>query len=408
MSETYERFLEALRCAVCGKSVDWTEPISDQEWGRLIRLSREHSVAPLFAQAVYRCPSLAVAPTQQKTLLQMAKRLTVFQARRTAEFLLLYDALSRQGLRPAVMKGIVCRSLYPHPEQRFSVDEDLLIAPEDFPLYHRALTEYGLSLVKPNQPLADADEVSYQDKDRQLYIELHMRPFPPDSKAYGDCNMLFLGMLDRTVNIQVEEMPVRTLAPTDHLLYLLCHAYKHFLHSGVGIRQVCDIGMFTASYCSQLDWAHILKACQDIRIDRFAAAIFRIAHRYLGFAFPDAFAAIIVDEEPLLQDILSGGLYGTVNIDRVHSSNMTLDAVAASKAGKRRGGVLHSVFLPVDELAGHYPYLRRYPVLLPLAWSQRIWGYLSHKKGGRPVHPTESVRIGNTRIALLRKYGIID
>lgn len=34
------------------------------------------------------------------------------------------------------------------------------------------------------------------------------------------------------------------LAPTDHLLCLLCHAYKHFLYAGFGIRHVCDIGIF--------------------------------------------------------------------------------------------------------------------------------------------------------------------
>ena len=37
---------------------------------------------------------------------------------------------------------------------------------------------------------------------------------------------------------------IRILAPTDHLLCLLCHAYKHFLYAGFGIRHVCDIGIF--------------------------------------------------------------------------------------------------------------------------------------------------------------------
>lgn len=408
MTETYERFLEALRCAVRGRSVDWREAISSQEWMRLIRLSQEHSVTPLFAQAVYRCSALAAVPTAQKMLLQLAKRSTIIQARRTAEFLLLYDALSRQGLHPVVMKGIVCRSLYPHPSQRPSVDEDLLIAPEDFSRYHRALTEYGLTLANPNQPLEGADEVSYLDARRQLYIELHMRPFPPDSKAYGDCNTLFAGILDRTVTIQVEGMSVCTLAPTDHLLYLLCHAYKHFLYSGVGIRQICDIGMFTRAYDGEIDWDHILNACQRIRIIRFAAAIFRIAQRHLGFEMPTAFSTIDVDESDLLEDMLSGGLYGASDINRLHSSTMTLEAVAANKTGRRRVGALHSVFLPVGSLSGRYPYLRRHPWLLPVAWVQRVWSYATKKNGSGPINPSESIRIGNNRISLLREYGIID
>lgn len=33
---------------------------------------------------------------------------------------------------------------------------------------------------------------------------------------------------------------------SDHLFYLICHALKHFYHSGFGIRQVCDILLFAA------------------------------------------------------------------------------------------------------------------------------------------------------------------
>ena len=232
-----------------------------------------------------------------------------------------------------------------------------------------------------------------------------MSLFPPDSRAYGDCNTLFTGVLDRTVTVQIEDVTVRTLAPTDHLLYLICHAYKHFLHSGVGIRQVCDIAMFTRAYGDKVDWGRILAACRSIRIEVFAAAIFRITERHLGFAIPEAFAGIAVDETDLLEDMLSGGVYGTADEDRLHSSTMTLDAVAADKAGRKSGNLLHSVFLPLGSLQGRYPYLRRWPVLLPVAWAQRVLGYAAKRK---KVDPSRTVRIGRDRIQLLRQYHIID
>ena len=122
---------------------------------------------------------------------------------------------------------------------------------------------------------------------------------------------------------------------------------------------------------------------------------------------PAAFASVDVDESNLLEDILSDGLYGMEDIDRAHSSTLTLNAVAADRTGKRRGGAIRSVFLPVRSLVGRFPYLRKYPVLLPVAWGQRIWGYLSRKKGPA-VHPARSVEIGNRRIELLKEYGIID
>ena len=48
-----------------------------------------------------------------------------------------------------------------------------------------------------------------------------------------------VGVVD-AVELRIRDVPILTLAPTDHLLFLLCHAYKHLLHGGIGIRQLCE------------------------------------------------------------------------------------------------------------------------------------------------------------------------
>ena len=57
---------------------------------------------------------------------------TAAQIRRTQAFAAVYQDLLIQGIRPVVVKGLVCRELYPSPEQRISGDEDLLLDPESF------------------------------------------------------------------------------------------------------------------------------------------------------------------------------------------------------------------------------------------------------------------------------------
>ena len=405
MDAVESRLLDALRCAVRGEAAAWDEPLSRAEQTRLFRLAAEHHVVPLVAEAVY--GTLEPGSPFRRQLVREARKLTVWQARRTAEFLLLYEELGRQGLQPAVMKGVVCRDLYPQPEQRPSEDEDLLVSDEEFPRLHRALIACGFRTADPGVLPEEADEVSYLDESRALYLEVHKRLFASDSDAYGDCNAPFAGALERTVTVQIGDMTVRTLAPTDHLLFLLCHAYKHFLHGGVGIRQLCDIGLFAERYAQELDWAHIVSACRELHIAAFCGALLRIGERYLGFAMPGVFADYDGDVAPLLEDILSGGLYGVEDINRAHSSTLTLDAVEADRTGRRRGGALRSVFLPANQLAGRYTYLRQRPWLLPVAWGQRIWGYVTEKRR-KTVKPTETLRIGRERIALLRQYGIID
>ncbi|MBR6007291.1 MAG: nucleotidyltransferase family protein [Clostridia bacterium] len=405
--KTEELFLDALRCALHGERLQWTEPLSPTAFSRVFNLARTHAVLPLIAEAMCGCDSADGQKPSDSYYFKLAKKDTIVQASRSAEFLLLYRRLLVKGLHPAVIKGIVCRSLYPEPEQRRSTDEDLLVRHNELKLYHEALISDGFELVDPYEDLSKAFEVSYRDDSRGLYIEVHVCPFAPDSDAYGDCNALFDGALDRTVTIDIGGVSLRTLAPTDHLLYLLCHAYKHFLHGGIGIRQTADIGLFSAKYADEIDWEHVQKGCEQIRILQFAFALFRIAEKYLGLPCPPMFRSSEVDEEPLLNDILSGGLYGVEDINRAHSSTLTIDAVASGKTGKRRGGALRSVFLPADSLAGRFPYLRKRPWLLPVAWVQRGWRYLAERRIGK-VRPSETLRIGKDRIALLRKYDIID
>ena len=39
---------------------------------------------------------------------------------------MLFDKMRQNGLTPLIVKGIVCRDLYPNPDLRTSNDEDLI------------------------------------------------------------------------------------------------------------------------------------------------------------------------------------------------------------------------------------------------------------------------------------------
>lgn len=50
------------------------------------------------------------------------------QTMRTNEFLELNKKLHAAGVRPLVVKGIICRNLYPQPDYRRFGDEDVLVS----------------------------------------------------------------------------------------------------------------------------------------------------------------------------------------------------------------------------------------------------------------------------------------
>jgi len=412
MDATIKTFLMILKAALGGERPVMDREILPDEWHRLFRLASIHNVLPLFYEAIYTEPSLVKEQPLLAWVRRQVMQQVIMQALRTNEFLELNDRLQESGIRPLVIKGIICQNLYRKPDHRPSGDEDVLISADSFAECHRVMTGQGLQAGKTD--LATAYEVPYRKAGSPLYIELHKHLFPPESDAYGDMNRFFEGVLDRAVGLEIQGSTVYTLGYTDHLFYLICHAFKHFLHSGFGIRQVCDIVLYANEYGTQIDWMQILEYCKMIHAENFAAAMFQIGRNFLVFdpdkaGYPDAWREIRVNELPMLKDLLSGGLYGDANMSRKHSSNITLDAVAAQKQGRKaKNGLLTSVFPPVSKIEGRYPYLKKHPYLLPVAWCSRLWAYSKETRHSQNNNAADALRIGNERIELMKEYGILN
>lgn len=411
MERLYERFLQAMRAALRNETVNWDD-MTAEEMENLITLAQEHHVLPMIFEAIYACPS---AQVMHPWLYSQCRRGTVqsvmAQSMKTAEFLELSRAFDRAGVRPLVVKGIICRELYPMPDYRLSGDEDVFCGEDQFKACHRVMIDCDM---EPSAPDLDDYEVPYRKCDGALYIELHKSLFARKSDVFGGCNALFDDAFDRAIEVEIRGQKIPTLGHTDHMLYLIVHAFKHFLHSGFGIRQVCDMALFANAYGPKIDWAYVLEKCKALRADHFAAALFQIGEKYLTFSpenaqYPQFWKDISVDSEALLADLLYGGIYGSADRSRVHSSNMTLNAVAKDMQGKKaKRGILRTVFPSAKSIENRFPYLHRHPYLLPVAWTARIFGYAKESIVDPNSAAGDVIRTGSQRIELLRQYGIID
>lgn len=415
MDKCNEYFLTILRAALRGESAPIEEDLSAEQWQQILHLGNTHHVLPMVYEAIYALPSVR----QHCQGIMTFSRQQVFhqimtQTMKTAEFLALEQHLQASGLRPLVVKGIICRQLYPQPDARSSGDEDILIPPEQFDAYHAAVTAFGMETPEDPEKIVYSYEVPYGKVGSPLYIEMHKSLFPPESGAYGEFNRFFEGVFDRAVCQEIQGVPVWTMCPTDHLFYLICHAFKHFLHSGFGIRQVCDIILYANAYGSQADWSQLLENCRAIHAERFCAALFRIGEKHLVFdpdkaCYPDEWRCIEVDETLMLEDLLSSGLYGDSNMSRKHSSSITLDAVASQKNGKKaKGGIAASLFPPFRIMSARFHYLEKAPWLLPVAWVHRVVKYGKEIRTSRDNSAIDSLKIGQQRVDMMRSYGIIE
>ncbi|MCD7817700.1 MAG: nucleotidyltransferase family protein [Lachnospiraceae bacterium] len=410
-----ELFLQALNAALKNEKVTWADGIPPETWYLLFQLAEKHHILPMIYEAVYNCP--AAKEVDQNLFLPFKQRTVqtvMLQTMKTSEFLALYRTLTDAGVTPVVVKGIICRNLYPNPDYRISGDEDILIPEGCFSKCHELMIDCGMECAESEIDIEQAYEVPYGKKGSPIYIEAHKALFPPDSEAYGDFNRFFTDIWRRAIKVSVDGVQILTMGYTDHLFYLICHSFKHFLHSGFGIRQVCDIILFANQYGREVDWQLLLKQCQEIRADLFTAALFKIGQKYLTFdpvkaCYPPEWQKVEVDETLLLNDLLDAGVYGDGSMSRKHSSNMTINAVESQKQGKKAGrGFLKSLFPSAKALEKRYPYLQKKPFLLPVAWVSRIWTYKKETDRGNNNNAAESIKIGEQRVELMKQYGILD
>ena len=394
-----QNFILLLRSALSNQPIKPAMLSESADISSVLRLAYDQKLYHMILSVMPEA-SLPVSSDRRTALIsQITFRVTSAKA-----FLDLLTDMERAGLHPLVVKGIVCRSLYLQPEFRPSGDEDLYVSQDEFEPCCAFLKSRGMS---PDKALSDdRDEIGWRSGDGQ-FIELHRELF--EGEAFSELRQFFdFSTLEREVYPTPYGKSVVSLCPHDHFLYLLLHAYKHFVHSGFGIRQVCDIGMWAQKYTDWIDWQKLYEQCACVKISQFAAAVLCIA-RYdlqIEFSLPDCFAAPADYGKPMLKDILSGGIYGSADVNRQHSATVTLNAVKAHKTDTGFS-VLQSVFPSKTEMQNRFSYVKKYPILLPAAWIQRIFNYVkSGKNTGKD--PTESLAVGKARIELLRYYGIVD
>lgn len=405
-----EELLKILESFMHGDKYHFPEGFTQVE--ELYQLATIHNMAAAVYEQIrgedlLKCPDYAafVSAFKSSTIRDVMR-----QVQRTDGFLRVYQQICAQGVRPLVVKGIICRNLYKKSDYRISGDEDILVKKEDFAVCDSILLKEGFQreeIDEKNLP----QEIPYMNLKNGVYIEMHFDLFAEESGAYGHLNKEFADVFDTCICEEIQGKTVWTLNPTLHLFYLICHSLKHFLHGGFGVRQVCDMVMMAEHYGESIDWSYIFRRLKELRMETFWDGLVEIGSEYLGFSYekshyPADKRKAHVDCRDLLLDLLNSGIYGDSSMERKHSSNITL---AAAESGKKdtMTSMRASMFPGKEYMKKGYPWLERYPWLLPAAWVMRIVKYLGAAKKKGSSEPS-GVEIGMSRVELLREYDIID
>lgn len=371
-----------------------SEPIK-LDYQKLFDLANQHQISALIYNQIYNFDDFPEEIKQRWK--RDALKINAFQTRKTMKILQVYRQFLKQGLKVLIVKGLVCRALYPQPDNRQSNDEDLYVQKEEYEAVKDILLKNNFTVVSDSN-----DVTTFIDPVSGLSIELHTALFSLESKAYGNYQRYFDQAFDESIVHSIDGVEVYSLEYTQHLLFLILHFVKHFFHGGVGIRQVVDIVMYSEAYVDKVNWDRLYDILKDLNIYVLIVNLFALAHEQLEFDYTKIRVPEGIDKsdyQDLFDDIMDAGIFGQSSSERIHSATITLNTISDGKTS-----VLKSIFPSLKEMQGKYKYLNKYPVLLPFAYLSRIVNY---KKNNSSKKSQRTIEVGKQRIELLKKYRVI-
>ncbi len=384
--------------------------LCQQEWEEVVRIARAHNVFPLIFEKASENESFVSLPEYQQYAFEVMS-IVAGQARRTEAFLSLYKEFVKADIHPIVMKGLICRQLYEeYCDHRPSGDEDILIQKSEFELVQQILVKNGYYPDHENikvEQLEDLQEVTFFNTVIGLSIEVHVNPIGHEDNWRRQLNDCFKNVFQNRIDEVVDDVAITTMGYTDHMLFLILHAFKHLTAGGFGIRQVLDILIYAEKYESVCNWEHLCEVLTGLKAELFLQDLFYIGEKYLGFHMEGASESNCPDD--LLAEILSCGVFGNATQAQRTATQMTSSAMQSKRKDNfsNLSTWFYTVFPAKSQMLSFHPELQEKPWLLPVCWVKRWGRFLAHNKANGGNLAAESMKISKRRIELLKKYDIL-
>ncbi len=324
------------------------------------------------------------------------------------------NMLEDNGIACCVLKGEAIARLYCEPAFRISGDTDILIdsALEDQAV--QLLREYGLEVHTRNTSSHHFRCYGAATG----FIEFHVALYSESSNTlYFNHGHSFQ---EYYVEVVVDDnKTIKTLGITDGIIYLTLHAIKHFLHKGVGIRQLMDMALYMKRYQAEIHWDKFNCIMKKLKFNTFIDYSVTICVKHLGFAYQD-FAGLrnyeeyLCDENilnRLIDDIRKGGVFGFDDQGRRNFKTKYLSRKYYSQKRiffgvygiwKRMWTSASVLFPSLEHMCRKFNYLRRFPLLLPIAWVHRMVVFLLERQSTDVVEDTSK-----ERLELLRQLNML-
>lgn len=277
----HESFLQLVRLGI-GVSGD-TTITKDVDWEALKALVDEQGLSGVILDGIEKLP-VGHRPPQVLLLNWIGETLqeeSVYESHQQ-EAIKMASLFNKNYIRTFVLKGAVVAECYPKPNHRVSADIDCFLLPSQGEFDAWAL---GNDLIKANG--YEVGTGFYKNSSFHLtnvMVENHqfMVPFR-GNKTLKNLELLLQSLIrndkgeDRFDGTWLYRPPVMVSA-----LFLIEHAYSHFLHEGLTWRMVLDWMMYSRKHENDINWIEFSALIDEFRFRKFFDSYVRLGKYLLG------------------------------------------------------------------------------------------------------------------------------
>lgn len=320
----------------------------------LFRLSKFHFLDSLIGTVLKQAQ--VTLPKQWEERISKAKRKELlFDVERKK----LCSFMESESIWYMPLKGIVLKDIYPGIGLRQMSDNDILFDS----CYSQKIKNYmksqGYEFISVGKGIHDV----YQ-KPPIYNFEMHRALFGT-SHEQSWCDY-YQNVKERLIQNKNTSYGYH-FSDEDFYVYLICHAYKHYRGSGTGLRTLIDIYVYLSVKGSELNFEYIEQECKVLNIADFERENRELCQKLMVSMYDydmEVFEEKISEKDSkLLAFYYSSGTYGTIN-------NYVTKRV--QEKGKLNF-FLSRIFMPYKVIKKSYTILNRYPFLLPLIWTKRLF-----------------------------------
>ena len=368
----------------------------------IYQMALKHNLVPICYEVLRKNPQYQL-PLE---FMQTAIGQVVSQQQRTEQFLFIYQKLLDAGIKPLILKGLVCRELYPQSDYRLSSDEDIWIQPQDFERCYRIFIDnhyycQNEQLMNNKDFLAKVQTINVTNN--VLTVEIHLNLFGTEDKLHEEMNTYFADAFASAITMPVNDQVIYTPDPTKHYLFLIFHMYKHLISSGVGIRQVLDVLIYYQHYQNEINHKQLQHILRSLKIDQLYLAIMAIGQQYFGFEnLPNT--KKIKNIEALTENLISNGCFGLTDTTQTYSL-LYLTVLSRKQYASTLKTIFQMIFPSKEYLGNRYPALQKKPQLYLWFAFKRICSFIKKILTGE-LNPFKAFSLGKKRSKILKDYDV--